>query len=553
TTDEYRKYIEEDPALERRFLPIIVEAADEELATAILRGIKNTYEIHHGVRIDDDAVVAAVKLSARYITERALPDKAIDLMDEAAGRLRMELDSVPSELDDAEREVQQLQIELRALENEKSTTATRRRAEVEKRVTTAAATTQAMRTKWERERELIATRRQVLAEKEATEQSLAGAERGGELGRAAELKYGALPKIVEKLDAAEAALAALDKEGGRLLKEHVGPDDVAKVVALWTNIPVSRMLEEERVKLVQMDDRLRQRVVGQDHAIKAIGDAVRLSRAGLGDPNKPIGSFMFLGPTGVGKTELARALAEFLFDGEAAMVRLDMGEFMEKAAAQRLTGAPPGYVGYDEGGQLTEAVRRRPYAVLLFDEVEKAHPDVFNTLLQLLDEGRLTDSHGKLANYANTVVIMTSNLGGQDILELSGKDDEAMEAKVRAAVKSFFRPEFVNRIDEILVFRALGKEQLALIFDIQLKKLKKLLDGRQIGMEVTAPAKASIVEAGYDPRYGARPLKRAMTAMLQKPLAAKLLAGEFADNDTIVVDAAGPKVEELTFAKKAAG
>ena len=337
--------------------------------------------------------------------------------------------------------------------------------------------------------------------------------------------------------------------GGRLLKEHVGADDVASVVALWTSIPVSRMMEEERTKLVQMDQRLGARVVGQDHAIKAIGDAVRQARAGLGDPGKPIGSFMFLGPTGVGKTELARALAEFLFDDEAAMVRLDMGEFMEKQSAQRLTGAPPGYVGYDEGGQLTEAIRRRPYAVLLFDEVEKAHPDVFNTLLQLLDEGRLTDSHGKLTNYANTVVIMTSNLGGADILELSGKDDEEMERRVRAAVKGFFRPEFVNRIDEILVFRALSKDALASIFEIQLKKLKKLLDPRQIGLEVTPAAKAAVVEAGYDPRYGARPLKRAMTALIQKPLASKLLAADFVDNDTIVIDV-GANAEELAFSRK---
>jgi len=535
TSDEYREHIEKDAALERRFQPVYVSEPTVEQTISILRGLKERYEVHHGVRIQDAALVAAAVLSHRYISDRFLPDKAIDLIDEAASRLRMEIDSLPAELDEVERRVMQLQIEQQALKKESDAASKERLQKIEKELAELGEKSTAMKGQWQQEKEVIQTIQRVKTQIEETRQASEQAERRADLEAAAKLRYGDLPSLERELGEQEKRLKEL--QGGQaMLKEEVDEEDVAEIVAKWTGIPVSRLMEGERAKLLRMEENLRLRVVGQDEAISAIANAVRRARAGLQDPNRPIGSFLFLGPTGVGKTELARALAEFLFDDEAAMVRLDMSEYQERHTVARLIGAPPGYVGYEEGGQLTEAIRRRPYAVVLFDEIEKAHPEVFNALLQVLDDGRLTDGHGRTVNFSNTVVIMTSNVGSQWIKELGGRDEAEMRRRVLEALSQQFRPEFLNRIDEVIIFHALGMEQLVKIVDIQLRRLQALLSERKVTLELTDEAKRRLAEEGYDPVYGARPLKRVMQREIQDPLALKLLQGEFQDGDRITVD-----------------
>ncbi len=523
TPEEYRRYIEKDQALVRRFQVIQVPEPTRDQAVAILRGLKARYELHHGVRITDSALVAAVELSQRYVTERSLPDKAIDLIDEACSRLRIEMESVPDEVDEIRRRVQGLEMELSALGGDDDPEAEEQRAALEARLARERGRLREMESRWDREREVLERLqglRRSLDEARAEQEE---AQRVGNLGRAAELKYSVVPELEQDLARAEAELAGLAKEG-LLVPEQVGRDDVAQVVADWTGIPVARLFEEELTKLLRMEDALRERVVGQDEAVEAIAAAVRRSRAGLQDPNRPVGSFMFLGPSGVGKTELAKALAAFLFNDESAMVRMDMSEYMEKAAAQRLIGAPPGYVGYEEGGLLTEAVRRRPYSVLLFDEVEKAHQDVFNVLLQVLDDGRLTDGKGRTVDFKNTVIIMTSNLGGQAILEHAG-DDERIHDEVMAAVRAHFRPEFLNRVDDIIIFKSLSRELLEEIVDIQMGRVRRLLTARHIDLVLTPEARALLAQIGYDPLYGARPLKRAIQEHIQDPLSMAILEG----------------------------
>ncbi len=537
TLNEYKKYIEKDAALERRFQQIYVGEPTAEDTIAILRGLKERYEVHHGVRIKDSAIVAAATLSNRYITDRFLPDKAIDLIDEAASRLRIEIDSLPQEIDQLEREIIQLEIERQALEREEDEKSRSRLREIEQRIADLKETSSGMKAKWQSEKEAIEHMREAKAELENLKLQLEQARNAGDLARASELQYGRIPELERRLAAEQDKLANFQKDGV-MLKEEVDEEDVAEVVAKWTGIPVSKMLEGEMQKLVTMEDRLRQRVIGQDEALTAVADAVRRARAGLQDPNRPIGSFIFLGPTGVGKTETARALAEFLFDDERAMVRLDMSEYMEKHAVARMIGAPPGYVGYEEGGQLTEAVRRRPYSVVLFDEIEKAHQDVFNVLLQILDDGRLTDSKGRTVDFKNTVLIMTSNLGSREIQSLEGDEKQVREAVIQE-LRLHFKPEFLNRIDDIVVFHQLSRDQISQIVDVQLGRLREMLRERNITIELDRSARELLAREGYDPTYGARPLKRAIQTLIQNPLAVKLLRGEILSGQTIRVSADG--------------
>ena len=534
TLDEYRKHIEKDPALERRFQPVYVGEPSVEDTIAILRGLKERYEVHHGVRIQDAALVAAARLSNRYITGRFLPDKAIDLVDEAASRLRIEIDSVPQELDQVERRIIQLEIEEQALKPETDAGSVARREAVQAELAELREQAAAMRARWDREKEIIGRIQQAKSEIEQARMELERAEREADLEGAARLKFGTIPELERTLAEAQEELARRQEES-HMLNEEVGEQDIAGVVAGWTGVPVSRLMEGEVEKLVHMEERLHERVVGQDQAVEAVANALRRARAGLSDPNRPIGSFIFLGPTGVGKTELARALAEFMFDDERAMVRVDMSEYMEKHAVARLIGAPPGYVGFEEGGQLTEAVRRRPYSVLLLDEIEKAHPDVFNVLLQLLDDGRLTDGQGRVVDFTNTVVIMTSNAGSQFLMD--GISLDIAEERVMGALREQFRPEFLNRIDEIVVFQRLGRGEIDRIVDFQIAGLAKRLAERDITITVTEAAKRVIADEGYDPAYGARPLKRVIQKRIQDQLALRLLKGEFADGDHVEVDA----------------
>jgi ATP-dependent Clp protease ATP-binding subunit ClpB len=540
TLDEYRKHIEKDAALERRFQPVLVDEPTVEESISILRGLRERYEVHHGVRITDSALVAAATLSDRYISERFLPDKAIDLVDEAASRLRMEIDSMPIEIDELERRRIQLEIEREALRKETDDASKARLEALEKELADLEEESGGLKQRWEAEKAAISAIRGTRSELEALATRIEQAEREADFATAAELKYGTQKQLQDTLAEQETALAALQGPG-TLLKEEVGADDIAEIVGAWTGIPVSRLMEGETAKLIKMEERLHDRVVGQDEAIQAVSDAVRRARAGLKDPRRPIGSFLFLGPTGVGKTELARALAEFLFDDESAMVRIDMSEYMEKFAVSRLVGAPPGYVGYEEGGQLTEAVRRRPYQVLLLDEIEKAHPDVFNVLLQVLDDGRLTDGQGRTVDFKNTVVIMTSNIGSTAIAATSGRAGDAaydqMKREVTDALRSHFRPEFLNRVDEVIVFHALTDDDLAAIVDLLVADLERRLAGQDLVLELTAAAKALIVREGTDPAFGARPLKRTIQRLVENPLARAIVAGEFRPGDRITADA----------------
>ena len=569
TLDEYRKYIEKDPALERRFQPVQVAEPTVEATIAILRGLKERYEVHHGVRIQDAALVAAATLSHRYITDRFLPDKAIDLVDEAASRLRMELDSMPVEIDVLERQIMQLEIEQNAMKREKDSASRERLKKLEKELANLKEKSSGLKAQWQNEKAAINAVSIINSQIEQAKIELEQAQRKGDLNLASQIQYGKLPELQKKLAASEKALRE-KPAGNRLLSEEVTDEDIAQVVAAWTHIPVSRMLEGEREKLLKMEERLQQRVVGQRQAVVAVANAVRRSRSGLQDPNRPIGSFIFLGPTGVGKTETARALAEFLFDDENAMVRIDMSEYMEKHTVARLIGAPPGYVGYEEGGQLSEAVRRKPYSVILFDEIEKAHHDVFNVLLQVLDDGRLTDGQGRTVDFKNTIVIMTSNLGSpiiqeyfdtgrsrrEEALTSGGKSSqrlvtssptEEMEKKVMAELKKHFRPEFLNRVDDVIIFQSLDESELARIVDIQLGRLEQRLAQQNLTLDVDAAAKKLLASEGYDPQFGARPLKRAIQEHLIDPLATKLLAGEFKPGDRIKV---GAKDGELVFEKR---
>jgi ATP-dependent Clp protease ATP-binding subunit ClpB len=543
TLDEYRKHIEKDAALERRFQPVMVDQPTVEETISILRGLRERYEVHHGVRITDSALVAAATLSDRYITERFLPDKAIDLVDEAASRLRMEIDSMPIELDELERRRIQLEIEREALRKETDDASKARLTALERELADLEEEAGAMKQRWETEKDAIAAIRATKSELEGLATRIEQAEREADYGTAAQLKYGTLVELQGRLKQQEAALLTLQGPG-RLLKEEVDADDIAEIVAAWTGIPVTRLMEGETEKLVHMEERLHRRVVGQDEAIQAVSDAVRRARAGLKDPRRPIGSFLFLGPTGVGKTELARALAEFMFDDDQAMVRIDMSEYMEKFAVSRLVGAPPGYVGYEEGGQLTEAVRRRPYQVILFDEIEKAHPDVFNVLLQVLDDGRLTDGQGRTVDFKNTVVIMTSNVGSQFIAGFTSRGEsgdesayEAMKAQVIESLRLQFRPEFLNRVDEIIVFHALTDADLAAIVDLLLADLSRRLASQDLVLELTPAARSLIAREGHDPAYGARPLKRTIQRLVENPFARALLQGQFKPGDRIEADA----------------
>jgi ATP-dependent Clp protease ATP-binding subunit ClpB len=550
TLNEYKKYIEKDAALERRFQQIYVGEPSVEDTIAILRGLKERYEVHHGVRIKDSAIVAAATLSHRYITDRFLPDKAIDLIDEAASRLRIEIDSLPQEIDQLEREILQLEIERQALQREEDEKSKARLREIEQRIADLREKSSGMKAKWQSEKEAIERMRTAKAELEQLRLQLDQARNAGDLARASELQYGQIPELERKFAAEQEKLANFQKDGVTL-KEEVDEEDVAEVVAKWTGIPVSKMLEGEMQKLVTMEERLSKRVIGQDEALKAVSNAVRRARAGLQDPNRPVGSFIFLGPTGVGKTETARALAEFLFDDERAMVRLDMSEYMEKHAVARMIGAPPGYVGYEEGGQLTEAIRRRPYAVVLFDEIEKAHPDVFNMLLQILDDGRLTDAKGRTVDFKNTVLIMTSNLGSREIQE-ADEDEKQIRDAVLEELRANFKPEFLNRIDDIVIFHQLSREQIAVIIDVQLERLRAMLKERGIELVLEDSARQLLAREGYDPNYGARPLKRAIQTLLQNPLAVKLLNGDILPGQTVRVAADGDKMELKSEAAAAA-
>jgi ATP-dependent Clp protease ATP-binding subunit ClpB len=540
TLSEYKKHIEKDAALERRFQQVYVGEPNVEDTIAILRGLKERYEVHHGVRIKDSAIVAAATLSNRYITDRFLPDKAIDLIDEAASRLRIEIDSLPQEIDQLEREILQLEIERQALQREEDERSKARLQDIEQRIADLREKSSGMKAKWQSEKEEIDRMREDKAQLEQLKLQLDQARNMGDLARASELQYGKIPELERKLAAEQQRLKELQSDG-LMLKEEVDEEDVAEVVAKWTGVPVSKMLEGEMQKLVTMEERLRNRVIGQDEALTAVANAVRRARAGLQDPNRPIGSFIFLGPTGVGKTETARALAEFLFDDERAMVRLDMSEYMEKHAVARMIGAPPGYIGYEEGGQLTEAVRRRPYSVILFDEIEKAHPDVFNVLLQILDDGRLTDSKGRTVDFKNTVLIMTSNLGSREIQAAEGDEKQVREAVVQE-LRLHFKPEFLNRIDDIVIFQQLSREQITQIIDVQLERLRGMLAERNITLELDSSARDILAREGYDPMYGARPLKRAIQTLIQNPLAVKLLRGEILPGQTVHVSADGDQL-----------
>jgi ATP-dependent Clp protease ATP-binding subunit ClpB len=541
TLNEYQKHIEKDKALERRFQQVYVGEPNVEDTIAILRGLKEKYEVHHGVRITDAAIVAAATLSNRYITDRFLPDKAIDLIDEAASRLRIEIDSLPQEIDVLEREILQLEIERQALGRETDEKSLARLNDIERKIADLKEKSAAMKAKWQSEKEEIEKMRSAKEQLEQARLELEQARQQGDLTRAAELQYGKIPELEKELSDEQARLADLQKDGV-FLKEEVGEEDVADVVARWTGVPVSKMLEGEMQKLIKMEDNLRMRVVGQDDALTAVSNAVRRARAGLQDPHRPIGSFIFLGPTGVGKTETAKALAEFLFDDERAMVRLDMSEYMEKHAVSRMIGAPPGYVGYDEGGQLTEAVRRRPYSVILFDEIEKAHSDVFNILLQILDDGRLTDSKGRVVDFKNSVLIMTSNLGSREIQ--SAADQKGAREAVTQVLKDYFKPEFLNRIDDIVVFSSLDREQLVRIIDVQLEKLRENLAEKGITLVLDESARDLIIREGYDPAFGARPLRRAIQSLIQNPLAVKILSSEIVSGQTVKIEA---QVDAMQF------
>jgi ATP-dependent Clp protease ATP-binding subunit ClpB len=550
TLNEYRKYIEKDPALERRFQPVNVGEPSVEDTVAILRGLKERYEVHHGVRIKDAAIVAAAMLSQRYITDRFLPDKAIDLIDEAAAGLRMEIDSLPTEIDDIERRVMQLEIERQALRKESDAHSRERLKQIEKDLGALREQSSGLKAHWQTEKDAIGRIRKLKEDIDRLKTEEQRFERAGELSRVAEIRYGKLSAAEKELKMAHERLAELQKDHP-MLKEEVGDEEIAKIVSKWTGIPVGRLLEGEIQKLVHMEERLRQRVVGQDAALASVANAIRRSRSGLSDPNRPIGSFLFLGPTGVGKTELARALAEFLFDDERAIVRLDMSEYMEKHSVARMIGAPPGYVGYEEGGQLTEQVRRRPYSVVLLDEIEKAHPDVFNILLQILDEGRLTDGKGRTVDFRNAVIIMTSNVGSAAIFELAEKDPKKAREQAMAALRELFRPEFLNRVDDIVLFRPLGKDQIEHIVELQMRHVMKLLGARQVTLKLTAGAKKLLFSEGYDPEYGARPMKRAIQRLIQDPLALKILDGEVRPGDEVVIDT-DSKGEQMKFTSEKA-
>ncbi len=542
TLDEYRKYVEKDPALERRFQPVLVDAPSVEEAIGILRGLKERYEVHHGVRITDAALIGAAVLSDRYVTGRHLPDKAIDLIDEAASKLRIEIDSMPDEIDDLERRRRQLEIERQALAKEADPASAERRAAIEEELANVGEELDALMAHWRLEKEAIDGIRTVKEQIEETRAEAEKAERSGDLERAAELRYATLPSLSQQLTSRQETLDRLQADL-TMLKEEVDEEDVAEVVSRWTGVPVSKLMEGEMHKLVHLEEQLHRRVVGQDEAVSSISNAVRRSRAGLADPHRPIGSFLFLGPTGVGKTELARALAEFLFDDERAMVRIDMSEYMEKHAVSRLIGAPPGYVGYDEGGQLTEAIRRRPYSVILLDEVEKAHPDVFNALLQVLDDGRMTDGHGRTVDFTNTVLVMTSNLGSEFIDP--NLPEDVVEERVMGSVRGHFRPEFLNRVDDVIVFHRLTKDDLRTIVEIQFADLRRRLADRKIAVELTDDAIDWLTEHGYDPAYGARPLKRLLQTAVADPLAMRVLDGELHEGSTVKI---GADDSGLTFA-----
>jgi ATP-dependent Clp protease ATP-binding subunit ClpB len=552
TIDEYRKHIEKDAALERRFQPVMVDEPSVQDSISILRGLKERYENHHGVKITDSALVSAAVLSHRYITDRFLPDKAIDLVDEAASRLRIEIDSMPTELDDVRRQIMQLEIEREGLRKEKDALSRDRLEAIERELANLGEQFAALKSHWDNEKAALKKINEAKQKLEEAREAETDAMRSGDLNRAAELRYGQIPTLQKELDASSRQLQELQKTR-KMLKEEVDAEDIALVVGKWTGIPVARLLEGELQKLVHMEERISHRVIGQEEAVRAVSNAVRRARSGLQDPNRPVGSFMFLGPTGVGKTELARALAEFLFDDETAMVRLDMSEYMEKHTVARLIGAPPGYVGYEEGGQLTEAVRRKPYSVILFDEIEKAHRDVFNVLLQVLDDGRLTDGQGRTVDFRNAVIIMTSNIGSQILQEaLAGRDDgseipEGVRGAVMDAVRGEFRPEFLNRVDEIVLFHPLTRAELRRIVEIQLGRFSKLLEDRKLALEISDAAKDVLAREGYDPVYGARPLKRALQRLVLDPLAMQLLQGQFEPGDTVVADAAG---DALAFRKK---
>jgi ATP-dependent Clp protease ATP-binding subunit ClpB len=547
TLDEYRQHVEKDAALERRFQPVMVGEPSVHDTVSILRGLKERYEVHHGVRIQDTALVAAATLSHRYIADRFLPDKAIDLMDEACSKLRMEIDSMPTEIDDVRRKITQLEIEREGLRKETDPHSKERLAVIEREVAQLREQFTQLKAHWDAEKESIGRLRSLKEKLERARTEQASAERHSDLNRAAELKFGIIPQLEKDIAQQNARLAELQKKQ-KFLKEEVDAEDIAEVVAKWTRIPVSRLLESELQKLVHMEDRLAQRVIGQRAPIEAVSNAVRRARSGLQDPNRPIGSFIFLGPTGVGKTETAKALAEFLFDDEAAMIRIDMSEYMEKHSVARLIGAPPGYIGYDEGGQLTEAVRRRPYSVILFDEIEKAHHDVFNVLLQILDDGRLTDSQGRTVDFKNTVLIMTSNIGSAYLQEGKESLDERTRGQVMEALRGHFRPEFLNRVDEIVLFEPLQRKDMAAIVDLQVSRLRKLLEDKRLALELTGGARELLAERGYDPSYGARPLKRTIQKYLQDPLAMKVLSGELVPGDTVLVDAGK---DALRITKKA--
>jgi ATP-dependent Clp protease ATP-binding subunit ClpB len=552
TLDEYRKHIEKDAALERRFQPVMVGEPTVEDTISILRGLRERYEVHHGVKIKDSALVAAAVLSNRYITDRFLPDKAIDLIDEAASKLRTEIDSMPAELDEVKRRIMQLEIEREALRKEKDKASKERLAKLEKELADLKEEQTTLTAHWDQEKDAIQTMRKVKEELEQVRQEMQRAQQAGDYAKASELQYGRLPDLERKIKDQETRLTVLQKDH-KMLKEEVDEEDVAGIVARWTHIPVSRLLEGEVQKLLKMEERLHQRVVGQEEAIKAVASAIRRARAGLQDPNRPLGSFIFLGPTGVGKTELARALAEFMFDDEHSMIRIDMSEYQEKHTVSRMIGAPPGYIGYDESGQLTEAVRRRPYAVVLFDEIEKAHPEVLNVMLQLLDDGRLTDGQGRTVDFKNTVVIMTSNVGSHLIAEAAFKGEgmtEGMRREVMDALRAHFRPEFLNRVDDIIIFHALSKPEMRQIIDIQLRGLVKRLEDRKIRVELSDKAKDYVIDEGYDPTYGARPLKRTIQRRILDPLAVRVLQGDFREGDTVLIDVKGG---ELLFNKAEVG
>jgi ATP-dependent Clp protease ATP-binding subunit ClpB len=546
TLDEYRKYIEKDAALERRFQPVTVDEPSVEDTIAILRGLKERYEAHHHVRIQDAALVAAALLSHRYISDRFLPDKAVDLVDEAASRLKMELDSKPTEIDELDRQIMQLEMERQALKKEKDAGSRERLVRIEKELADLREKSARLTAQWQNEKAEITKSGKLQEQLDALRTELEQVQRRGELGKASEIQYGQIPQLQRQIEEHNAKLAALQQGGRQMLKEEVTEEDISEVVSSWTGIPVSRLQEAEREKLVRMEKRLAERVVGQKQAIAAVSNAVRRARSGLQDPNRPIGSFIFLGPTGVGKTELARALAEFLFDDENSMIRIDMSEYMEKHTVARLIGAPPGYVGYEEGGQLSEAVRRKPYSVVLFDEIEKAHHDVFNVLLQVLDDGRITDGQGRTVDFKNTVIIMTSNIGSQFIME-EALDARERDRRVMEALRGHFRPEFLNRVDEIIIFDRLSDEEIKHIVGLQLDRLAKRLAGQNIVLEVTPAARALVAKEGYDPVYGARPLKRAIQREILDPLSLEILQGRFKEGDRIEV---AEKDGEILFNKR---